>query len=432
MGYDLLFMTDETMDSPEDALRDIDEGNDRTEEEEESKESGSVVQWNSNYISKTSFATASASKGNDASTAGSSATTVENRAIEEFQGDKEEEEEEEGEERNKEEEEGDDREKVEGEERNEEEEEGDEREKVEGEERNEEEEEGDESEKVEGEERNEEEEEGDKGEKVEGEEKVVEGKGEEERGKIEGEGDFHGEEGNGQRGNDPPEGDENKNQKDEEEYEVAPTPHILLLGSSGRVGSSFLGDLLSRLPGALYFFEPFHDLEKLGLLNEASTTGGIKSIMTCEMKAILLGGLNRIVKSKRCNFKSTCFGPETLNRDCKTYALRVVKSIRMRVAWLPALLEDKALDLRVIHLVRDPRAALISIWERNWNIPTDTTCSHYVNDLREGRLLEEKFPGSFSPTFGKPITDCILVFHVILERRREYLQGLLAFYSNPK
>ena len=38
----------------------------------------------------------------------------------------------------------------------------------------------------------------------------------------------------------------------------ASSARLILLASTFRSGSSFLGDLLSRAPGTFYYFEPLH------------------------------------------------------------------------------------------------------------------------------------------------------------------------------
>ncbi|XP_071535422.1 carbohydrate sulfotransferase 5-like [Panulirus ornatus] len=177
----------------------------------------------------------------------------------------------------------------------------------------------------------------------------------------------------------------------------APPSNVLLLSSIGRSGSSFLGSLLSSQPGSFYFFEPLHNLEKRKILTEENAVQGLRALFTCNIDGLILEALKRKSRFtirnqyiKTC--KRKCFISNLLNSACRNKPIRVVKTIRMQVAWLLPLLEDPASNVKMIHLVRDPRASLISAWKEKWDITPEKSCSRISQDLQSGRNLNKLYP----------------------------------------
>lgn len=178
----------------------------------------------------------------------------------------------------------------------------------------------------------------------------------------------------------------------------APTSNVLLLSSLGRSGSSFFGGLLSSLPGVFYFFEPLHYLEASHLLTEEATVRSLRALFTCNIDGLILEALQKLrhftIRHKYLKTcKKKCFNSHLLNSACRNESIRVVKTIRMQVTWLPPLLEDADSNLKVIHLVRDPRPMLLSTWRVGWNITQKMGCSMISHDLQTGRNLAALYPG---------------------------------------
>ena len=76
--------------------------------------------------------------------------------------------------------------------------------------------------------------------------------------------------------------------------------------------------------------------------------------------------------------------------------VNVLKTVRMGVSPVMKLLEDKALDLRVVHLVRDPRGCLHSRMQLTWcQSPAcrdpPTVCQDLLTDLKHSEVLMKKF-----------------------------------------
>lgn len=177
--------------------------------------------------------------------------------------------------------------------------------------------------------------------------------------------------------------------------------NVLLLASMGRTGSSFLGGLLTSQSKTVYFFEPLHDIEALHLLTEKSATEGLRDIFTCDIKDPILSTFVRnpifVFKEfyKQCGSHKSCLTGEVINSRCKKKSVRVVKTIRTRVAWLQAILHDPEVNMKVIQLVRDPRAAIISGWDRGWNLTAERACGWLAEDLHNGLELKIMYPEKY-------------------------------------
>lgn len=164
-------------------------------------------------------------------------------------------------------------------------------------------------------------------------------------------------------------------------------PHVLLLSSLGRSGSSFLGGLLTSQPTVFYFFEPLLGLKKRGRLTQESAIQGIHALVSCNITGPLSEAmLDRSLPVLR-TCRRECYEEENARYQCLRHPIRVVKTIRTRVAWLQPLLTDPAINLKVIHLVRDPRASLISAWRLNWTITAQDACTRIDQDMAAGRTL---------------------------------------------
>ena len=81
------------------------------------------------------------------------------------------------------------------------------------------------------------------------------------------------------------------------------------------------------------------------------------------------------------------------NRKCDTSNLRIVKSIRLPLRSLFRLMR-KYPDLRVVYLVRDPRAILKSQVKAFGHSPkTGSFCRMVLDDVNHMKLLLQTFPG---------------------------------------
>ncbi|XP_042874233.1 carbohydrate sulfotransferase 3-like [Penaeus japonicus] len=174
----------------------------------------------------------------------------------------------------------------------------------------------------------------------------------------------------------------------------------------GRSGSSFLGGLLNSQPGAFYIFEPLHRLEAWHVLSDVTARESFMQIITCNLTGTILDALAdepdfaiRTPLAYSCDPMSKpdqpCFDAKRLKQACDKLPIKIIKTIRTRVAWLEPLLRDPKANLMVLHLVRDPRASVISAIDRHWNIKPPKKCKELEDDLVSGVELAKLLPGRY-------------------------------------
>ena len=198
--------------------------------------------------------------------------------------------------------------------------------------------------------------------------------------------------------------------------------HNILIATSWRSGSTFLGDLLNHYPGTFYAFEPIHflsnkkrkenwsqsnPLHALKLLRDIyrcdfsnNVTGGYLKHAAKQENQFLLKHNSRVWKSCQTLLPSNvaCFMPELLNRVCPVFPVRLIKTVRLRIPHLDNLLQDPDLSLKVIVLVRDPRGVMRSRNSMSWcesPVCNDVSkvCRDLNNDVNQAYKLAKQFPG---------------------------------------
>ncbi|XP_064808133.1 carbohydrate sulfotransferase 6 [Oncorhynchus masou masou] len=165
--------------------------------------------------------------------------------------------------------------------------------------------------------------------------------------------------------------------------------HVLLL-SSWRSGSSFLGQVFSQHPSVFYLMEPsWHVWTTLQMPGARALRMAVRDLMRsvfqCDMSvmdaytpaqhnmsALFMWSHSRALCSPpacqltprhlfsnetECKQKCDRPGLQGAEEACRTYSHVVLKEVRFfELDSLYPLLQDPTLDLRIIHLVRDPRA----------------------------------------------------------------------------
>ncbi|KAK3871377.1 hypothetical protein Pcinc_023468 [Petrolisthes cinctipes] len=173
---------------------------------------------------------------------------------------------------------------------------------------------------------------------------------------------------------------------------------ILLLSSVGRSGSSFLGELLASQGHNIYFYEPIRALNR-SLQTEDKIKRELLRYLHCNIRRSIL----TIGKRPSVNVKHKyVFGKRRndvslpkLVELCRQEPLLIIKTIRTRLNWVRDLLDKPDLNLKVVHLVRDPRGTHISMDKVDWNIDYKEMCDRVLEDLEEKKGLEKQYPGRY-------------------------------------
>ncbi|NXP15837.1 CHST4 sulfotransferase, partial [Thinocorus orbignyianus] len=175
--------------------------------------------------------------------------------------------------------------------------------------------------------------------------------------------------------------------------EEKPPVHILIL-SSWRSGSSFTGQLFSQHPDVFYLMEPaWHVWIKLyystAKVLQMAARDLVRSVFLCDMSVFdaymsserkksdlfqwetsralcsppACDSFSRsdIISAINCKTMCSKYPFSKVEEACKTYSHIVVKEVRFfNLKVLYPLLTDPSLNLKIIHLVRDPRAVFRS------------------------------------------------------------------------
>ncbi|XP_069112428.1 carbohydrate sulfotransferase 1-like [Argopecten irradians] len=257
-------------------------------------------------------------------------------------------------------------------------------------------------------------------------------------------------------------------------YKSSEVSKILIL-TYMRSGSSFVAESLQQgYNHTFYSFEPFWEIYKKGYItpdkmcyrtNRCSMIGDalqlpetaisiLKDLYECKLDSLPEEVLHTFTKfeqladhrrlekcfpipkkRKKANIKqktvertaktrAKCI--EYLENKCLTSKQRVVKSIRISLQLAKGILE-KIKDLKIIHLIRDPRAILQSrkdIGEINKDgfIPfSKQLCNRISRDIKESAEILDSYPGRVFP----------LRYECLTERPAEVLRKIYKDLSLP-
>lgn len=179
---------------------------------------------------------------------------------------------------------------------------------------------------------------------------------------------------------------------------------VLVLSSVGRSGSSFLAELLSQRPNSFYSFEPMHYYEKSTrmALSPRLAWDIVEALSSCRLEEHWLRttarrGLLRSEAGAICQTTDAELAVSCGGESCRNRSHLLVKTIRMRVSWLPELLLRLGPGLRVVHLVRDPRASFRSSVTYAPSQKDHTTyCPLILEDLFMVDTVKKLFPGAMA------------------------------------
>ncbi|XP_015915886.1 carbohydrate sulfotransferase 1-like isoform X2 [Parasteatoda tepidariorum] len=201
-----------------------------------------------------------------------------------------------------------------------------------------------------------------------------------------------------------------------------PKLHVLLL-SYPRSGSSFLGDLLQSYSGAFYHFEPLHYFGNVVAHNQLDSARKLMhDLFTCDYSdwgsfpewAWFNSDYLTFRRNKRywqmCTHKDSsrmlCYNVCYLAVACRNSPVQIIKTIRMAASEAGKLLQEyKDLNLKIVHLVRDPRGTMnsrqhkdIAAWCGKYKAcaSPQTFCELVNDDLKHACELQKRFPDRYT------------------------------------
>ncbi|XP_067660650.1 carbohydrate sulfotransferase 6-like isoform X2 [Haliotis asinina] len=192
-----------------------------------------------------------------------------------------------------------------------------------------------------------------------------------------------------------------------------------------RSGSTFTGDVIQNHPDVFYVFEPLHSIERLHkgkvnlmFLNESLPTRvpsvsqkTLENFLTCNMRGIDLYTLSQRHMSNSIDTrdyhncrkrKSGVLGTldclPVLEQSCVRSRVSCVKTIRFNMTDMRYLM-NKHENIKVIHLIRDPRATLRSqknvgqISFDGLDMHAEKFCQRVKRDLDVSSEIKPFYPG---------------------------------------
>ena len=213
---------------------------------------------------------------------------------------------------------------------------------------------------------------------------------------------------------------------------------FVLLVTTWRSGSTFLGELLALMPGAFYNFEPlvYFDKVKTSKGNTNDQINLLSNLFRCNSSQDFL----RIAAQRANNYmlfrnlklfhlcksrlhkKELCHEKTFFDAVCEVHPVRIAKTVRLRLEAAEKLLQVFP-GLKVILLIRDPRGFLLSRSKLHWCGPPScsdpkTTCGHLQSDLEAVVTLRKRFPSSvylmrYEDVCLHPMTHIESLFHFL-------------------
>ncbi|XP_002734764.1 carbohydrate sulfotransferase 1-like [Saccoglossus kowalevskii] len=187
-----------------------------------------------------------------------------------------------------------------------------------------------------------------------------------------------------------------------------PSPAVMLIANY-KGGSIFCGELFNQNPDMCYFFEPLFDTQDKPTWNSSiKATSTLKELYNCRFPDYYLDMINNfsLTKSKSNCFKKVCHSGFSCQRTvlsefvqgCGNYKYIAMKVLRLQSLKVlkPLVLEEK-IDLKIIHLIRDPSG-----------IACSRTCKGFW-DVRRRKIIEKQ-----SDLLKSVVHDCKQVFGMVL------------------
>ncbi|KAK3108114.1 hypothetical protein FSP39_001467 [Pinctada imbricata] len=194
-----------------------------------------------------------------------------------------------------------------------------------------------------------------------------------------------------------------------------------------RSGSSFTADIIQQAKGSFYVFEPLRNLlDREKIKSTASCNDTEFMSMECREPSTINFIIDQITKFYRCDYKVSFLVPDPhqggsenqifyanclratrqkpgycfqlMRRICYKSSVRIIKTIRLSVDLTKMLLENIP-NLKIIHLIRDPRAVVGSRQTGDFMKKTNLyllspkeLCMRYEKDIAAAKEVERIWP----------------------------------------
>ncbi|KAK4299682.1 hypothetical protein Pmani_028054 [Petrolisthes manimaculis] len=226
--------------------------------------------------------------------------------------------------------------------------------------------------------------------------------------------------------------------------------NILLVGSTARSGTSFIGELLATLEPSMYFFEPELYLRDVTQekVKEEEGINLIKDVFACNFPDNFFSWLQKRSRSNIIRHPVTwtcvggvltCLSKPVITHACQHEHVRIIKAIRLRLSWLRELLDNTGIpNLKIIHLVRDPRGSLYSMDKNHLHkLDTDYFCPRIHADLTHLPHLLAQYPNQvFSLVYEKfcldPFGEARRLWRFLMDNTSETLPTIWTEYLTKK
>ncbi|XP_054770058.2 carbohydrate sulfotransferase 1-like [Lytechinus pictus] len=168
---------------------------------------------------------------------------------------------------------------------------------------------------------------------------------------------------------------DNKSRRTKEN--VRPTtfkPVFIVLMGRMRTGSTLIGEIFNQNPSIGFLYEPLHavcDWSKRGVIHKSHFTTAastlLRKLSSCEFPPSFIssiskwtvgGGFRSTLIQPVCAMTNSCrhASSNMLRHQClKFKKYRGIKTIRADLNMLHRLIEEDKVDVKILHLVRDPR-----------------------------------------------------------------------------
>uniref|UniRef100_A0A336LX30 CSON004182 protein n=1 Tax=Culicoides sonorensis TaxID=179676 RepID=A0A336LX30_CULSO len=188
----------------------------------------------------------------------------------------------------------------------------------------------------------------------------------------------------------------------------------ILIFSSWRSGSTFIGDIFNNIPATYYHFEPFNYVGMHQVETNETSIDHVKSLLKCNHGTVTTRKhmdmyyhwfFNLHLREYCGNIhkweSSICREVSFRDAFCTIFPRQVMKFVRARITLAEDLITDNELNVNVILQVRDPRAVFHSRKTfPNCNLHHDCFsmefyCGLLVQDYHEAKVMLEKYPTRF-------------------------------------